>query len=63
MENIAKLRVHLAPVGFEIDRIVMTAKEMKADKVYLLIWNKPSEDKARPFTTMISKLIKEDLMK
>jgi hypothetical protein len=31
-----KLRVHLAPVGFEEDRVVLPAIKMKADKIYLI---------------------------
>ena len=33
MTRIAKLRVQIAPVGFEIDRVVLPAKQEKADKV------------------------------
>jgi len=54
MENIAKLRIHIAPVGFEIDRIVMAATRMKADKVYLLV-DQDSTDKARPYVEKIKK--------
>ena len=36
MPEMIKLRVQIAPLGFEIDRIVMPAISMKADKVYLL---------------------------
>ena len=32
MVKIAKLRIHIAPVGFEIDRVVLPAKQEKADK-------------------------------
>ena len=37
MNEIANLRVHIAPVGFEIDRIVIPIKKMKADRVWLLV--------------------------
>ncbi len=30
------LRVHVAPVGFEFDRVILPALDMKADKIYLL---------------------------
>jgi len=59
MTNIASLRVHVAPVGFEIDRIVISAKKMKADKVWLLIHRNPSEDKARSFLEKIKKGLKK----
>ncbi len=46
MPSLSNLRVHIAPVGYEIDRIVIPAKERKADKVWLLVHDNPSEDKA-----------------
>lgn len=49
------LRIHIAPVGFEIDRIVLPAKERRADKVYLMIHENQSEDKAGPFVEKIKK--------
>jgi hypothetical protein len=56
MSGIANLRVHIAPVGFEIDRIVIPARIEKADKVWLLVHDKPHEDKA---TTFVDKTTKE----
>jgi len=55
LENIAKLRIHIAPVGFEIDRIVIPATGMKADLVYLLVDQDSSRDKAGPFVKKIKK--------
>ena len=37
-------RVHIAPVGFEIDRVVIPAVQMNADRLYLLI-DKDENDK------------------
>ena len=37
MAKIAKLRIQIAPVGYEIDRVVLPAKQEKADKVWLLV--------------------------
>jgi hypothetical protein len=51
-----KKRIHIAPVGFEVDRIVMPAIELEADKVYLLVHNNKSEDKAGEY---IARVIKE----
>jgi hypothetical protein len=51
----SNLRVHVAPIGFEIDRIVIPAKTRKADKVWLLIHENKSEDRARPFVEKIQK--------
>jgi len=58
MENIAKLRIHIAPVGFEIDRVVMAAISLYADKVILLVHDKSSEDKAIPFVKKIETALK-----
>ena len=54
MAKIAKLRVHIAPVGYEIDRIVLPAKQERADKVWLLLHENRNEDKAGPFITKIN---------
>ena len=59
MAKLENLRVHIAPVGFEIDRIVIPAKKLKADKVWLLVHDNPSEDKATPFTEEIKKHFKK----
>ncbi|MDE1818889.1 MAG: hypothetical protein KGI19_09850 [Thaumarchaeota archaeon] len=59
MNNISKLRVHIAPVGFEVDRIVLPAIEMRADKIWLLIHNNPMEDKAKGYVENIEKELKK----
>ena len=56
MAKIAKLRVHIATVGYEIDRVVLPAKQERADKVWLLVHENKSDDKAVPF---VSKIIKQ----
>ncbi len=53
------LRVHIAPVGYEIDRIVLSAKKMRADKVCLLVHENPSVDKAILFYKKISKQLQK----
>jgi len=55
MAKIAKLRIHIAPVGYEIDRIVLPAKQERADKVWLLLHENKSDDKAGPFISKITK--------
>jgi len=54
------LRIHVAPVGFEIDRIVLPAKKRKADKVYLMVHENPSVDKAGSFIEKIKKILKKE---
>lgn len=63
MSNLSNLRVHIAPVGFEIDRVVIPAKEMKADKVWLLVHENPSEDKATPYIEKIQKHLQKEKIK
>ena len=53
-----KKRIHIAPVGFEVDRIVMPAIELEADKVYLLVHNNKSEDKAGVYIERVRKELK-----
>ena len=53
METESKLRVHIAPLGFEVDRIVLPAIRLRADAVWLLVHSNRSEDKAEPFEAEI----------
>ncbi|MDC4231806.1 MAG: DUF6293 family protein [Nitrosopumilus sp.] len=60
MPSNLKLRVHIAPVGFEIDRIVIPAKKMRADKVWLIGHDQRSSDKARPFLEKVRKILEKN---
>jgi hypothetical protein len=60
MNRLAKLRVHIAPVGFEIDRIVLPAIEMKADKVWLIRNENPATERAGPYITKITAELKKE---
>jgi hypothetical protein len=57
------LRVHIAPIGFEIDRVVIPAVEYKADLVYLVVHNNLSEDKAQKYHLEIQKQLKKKKIK
>ena len=46
MKDIVNLRIHIAPVAFEVDRVVIPAVRMKADKVYLVAHDDVANDKA-----------------
>ena len=59
MPEISDLRVHIAPVGYEIDRVVLPAKNLKADKVYLLVHENKSQDRAISFYENITKQLKK----
>jgi len=60
MSSLVNPRVHIAPVGFEIDRIVIPAKEMKADIVYLIMHSNVSIDKSTKYAEKIRDLLKKD---
>ena len=57
--NLSMLRIHIAPVGFEVDRIVLPAKSMKADKVWLILHNDPTDNIGESFSNSISKQLSE----
>jgi hypothetical protein len=59
MSKIATFRVHIAPLGFEIDRIILPLKETKADKLWLLVHEKTAEDKSGPYLEKIKKQCKK----
>jgi len=63
MSNLAKLRVHIVPLGFEIDRILLPAQQMKADKIWLLIHDNPAQDKAKSYSDKIIKEFKKNKIK
>ena len=63
MSSLTKLRVHIAPVGFEVDRIVISAKKMNADKVWLLVHDNPSEDKAISYLRKVQSILKKAKIK
>ena len=63
MKSMINQRIHIAPVGFEIDRIVIPAVEMKADLVYLIVHDNLSADKAQNHHTEIQKQLKKKKIK
>ena len=58
--KLGKKRIHIAPVGFEIDRVVIPAVDNKADKVFLLVHNNKKEDKASSYAEQIIKQLKSN---
>ena len=57
MKDIVNLRIHIAPVAFEVDRIVISAVRMKADKVWLIAHDNVADDKASKYRQKIEKLL------
>lgn len=52
-------RVHIAPVGFEKDRVILPLQKMSAEKVYLIIEQKSESDKGRIYLDTIQQAIKK----
>lgn len=52
-------RIHIAPVGFDQDRVVLPLKKMSAEKVYLIVEEKSESDKGRVYLESIQKTIKK----
>ena len=59
MTNLATFRVHIAPLGFEIDRITIPLKQTKADKLWLLAHDNRSADLSGPYLEKIKKECKK----
>ena len=59
MKEIVNLRVHIAPVGFELDRIIIPAVKMKADKVWLVVHDNVAEDKSNKYRQKIEKALEK----
>ena len=55
MTNLAIFRIHIAPLGFEIDRIIIPLKQTKADKLWLLAHDNRSADLSAPYLEKIKK--------
>ena len=52
-------RIHIAPVGFEIDRVVLPAVKYKADIVYLLVHDNVSSDKSTKYAEKTQQELKK----
>ena len=59
MTNLATFRVHVAPLGFEVDRIVLPLKQTKADRLWILAHDNKSEDLSAPYLEKIKKECKK----
>ena len=49
MTKLTRLRVHICPIGYEVDRIVQSAIQLRADRVWLIIEQNPSKERASKF--------------
>ena len=59
MSKYEPLRIHIAPLGFESDRIVLPAIDKRADKVVVLIHNDPTKIDAQVYLDDIKRKLKK----
>lgn len=60
MTKLTRLRVHVCPIGYEIDRIVESAIQLRADRVWLIIEKNQSQEKASKFISKVESLLKQN---
>ncbi len=48
-----KRRIHISPVGFEVDRVVLPLEKYKADKVWLLAEESEEKDEGKNFLNQV----------
>ena len=53
INDLDDLRVHIAPVGFEVDRIVIPLRQKKADRLWLLVHTNAALDQSGPYVDQI----------
>ena len=53
MTKLTRLRVHICPIGYEIDRIVESAIQLRADRVWLIVEQNSSKEKAFTFIAKV----------
>lgn len=59
MNNLATLRVHIAPLGFEIDRIIIPLEQTKADRLWIISNENRAVDQSAPYLEKIEKKCKK----
>lgn len=62
MTKLTRLRVHICPIGYEIDRIVKSAVQLRADRVWLIVEQNSSKEKAFTFIAKVeSQLVQSNI--
>ena len=59
MKDMVNLRIHIAPVAFEVDRVVIPAVRMKADKVWLVAHDDVVKDKSIKYRQKIERQLEK----
>lgn len=59
MTKKAKLRVHVCPIGFEVDRIVKSAINLKAERVWLIVEENETKEKGKKFIKEVASTLKK----
>ena len=60
MIKLTRLRVHVCPIGYEVDRIVQSAIQLRADRVWLMIEQNPSKERASKFIKKTETLLRKN---
>ena len=60
MTRLIRFRVHVCPIGYEIDRIVESAKQLHAERVWLIVEENSSKEKAGKFISKVESLLKKN---
>ncbi len=60
MTTLTRLRVHICPIGFEIDRVAEAAKNLRAERVWLIIEKNRSKEKAIKFIEKVESILKQN---
>jgi len=58
--EISTLRIHISPVGFDVDRTVLPAIKTKADRVWLIVEKNKSKEDAGKFIEEIQMVLKKN---
>lgn len=60
MTKLTKLRIHICPIGYEVDRIVLAAEQLRADRVWLITEKNPSKETAGKFIHKVKLLLRKN---
>lgn len=54
------MRIHIVPTGYEHDRIINPVLKRRADKVYLLVHNNPTQDDAKRYIDKVRESLERE---
>jgi hypothetical protein len=59
MTKLTRLRIHICPIGYEVDRIVLAVEKLRADRVWLIVEGNPRKEKANKFIQLAESRLKD----